>query len=41
MRETPASEEVSDFLAALQPRVAGDLRADIYTRTLYLSLIHI
>lgn len=26
---------ISDFLHALRPRVAGDLRADAYTRTLY------
>jgi FAD/FMN-containing dehydrogenase/Fe-S oxidoreductase len=35
MHATPASEAVSDFLAALAPRIAGDLRADLYTRTLY------
>ncbi|MCB0151259.1 MAG: FAD-binding oxidoreductase, partial [Caldilineaceae bacterium] len=26
---------VNDFLNDLRPRVAGDLRSDIYTRTLY------
>lgn len=35
MNDVTATGAVSDFLAALQPRVTGDLRGDLYTRTLY------
>lgn len=33
----PASEQARDLLAALRPRLAGEARFDLYTRTLYAT----